>query len=63
MPFVQKLKTYLSGIIISAAHPLKASKVEGINKKIKVIERMAYVYRDMDYFFLKIGAVFFGVRR
>ncbi|HAV68677.1 MAG TPA: hypothetical protein DC473_07295, partial [Alcanivorax sp.] len=27
---------------------------EGMNNRIKVIKRMAYSYRDSDYFFLKI---------
>ena len=31
-----------------------------INNRIKVIKRMAYGYRDTDYFFLKIKAVFRG---
>ncbi|WP_370277252.1 transposase, partial [Pontibacterium sp.] len=36
---------------------------EGINNKIKVIKRMAYGYRDTEYFFLKIKAAFPGNRR
>ncbi|MBA6418862.1 transposase, partial [Pseudomonas sp. 5Ae-yellow] len=35
-------------------------QLEGINNKIKVIKRMAYGYRDTDYFFLKIKAAFPG---
>ncbi|CAG0937868.1 hypothetical protein GPROT2_00035 [Gammaproteobacteria bacterium] len=37
--------------------------VEGINNRIKVIERMAYGFRDQEYFFLKIRAAFPGVAR
>ncbi len=37
------------------------SVLEGINNKIKVIKRMAYGYRDDDYFFLKIRAAFPGI--
>jgi len=29
-----------------------------MNNKIKVIKRMAYGYRDNDYFFMKIRAAF-----
>ena len=34
--------------------------VEGINNRIKVIKRMAYGFRDQEYFFLKIRAAFPG---
>jgi len=37
--------------------------LEGINNKIKVIKRMAYGYRDEEYFFLKIRAAFPGNTR
>ncbi|MEW6729498.1 MAG: transposase, partial [Pseudomonadota bacterium] len=36
------------------------SQLEGINNRIKVIKRMAYGYRDTDYFFLKIKDAFPG---
>ncbi|MCX9003950.1 transposase, partial [Citrobacter portucalensis] len=49
--------------IASAAHRLNTSVLEGMNNKIKVIKRMAYGYRDNDYFFLKIKAVFPGKMR
>ncbi|MCR4829718.1 MAG: transposase [Bacteroidales bacterium] len=29
-------------------------KLEGINNKIKTMKRQAYVYRDMDFFKLKL---------
>ncbi|MEA3394462.1 MAG: transposase, partial [Pseudomonadota bacterium] len=34
--------------------------LEGINNKIKLIKRMAFGYRNTDYFFLKIKAAFPG---
>ena len=37
---------------------MHTGQLEGINNKIKVIKRMAYGYRDIDYFFLKIKAAF-----
>ena len=61
--FARKLRPYLAGIISSATHHLHTSRLEGINNKIKVIKRMAYGYRDTEYFFLKIRAAFPGVRR
>jgi len=39
---------------------LNTSVLEGINNKIKVLKRIAYGYRDEEYFFLKIRAAFPG---
>lgn len=58
--FARKLKGYLPGILAHCRYPLHTSLLEGINNKIKVIKRMAYGYRDDDYFFLKIRAAFPG---
>ncbi len=60
MQFAKRLKRYLHGIIASASHRLSTSRLEGMNNKIKVIKRMAYGYRDTEYFFLKIRAAFPG---
>jgi transposase len=58
--FARKLEKYLSGILAHARWPLHTSLLEGINNKIKVIKRMAYGFRDDEYFFLKIRAAFPG---
>ena len=58
--FARKLKPYLPGIVAHCRWPLHTSVLEGINNKIKVIKRMAYGFRDDDYFFLKIRAAFPG---
>src|SRR5690606_3906131 len=58
--FARKLKAYLPGILAHCQYPLHTSLLEGINHKIKVIKRMAYGFRDDDYFFLKIRAAFPG---
>lgn len=58
--FADRLKGYAGGIIASAVHRLNTSVLEGMNNKIKVIKRMAYGYRDNDYFFLKIKSAFPG---
>jgi transposase len=60
--FARKLKKYLPGIIAHCRWPLHTSLLEGINNKIKVIKRMAYGFRDDEYFFLKIRAAFPGNR-
>jgi transposase len=61
--FANKLKNYVRGIIASATHRLNTSVLEGMNNKIKVLKRMAYGYRDNDYFFMKIKAAFPGKAR
>ena len=60
--FAQRLKAYLHGIISHCRWPLHTSLLEGINNRIKVIKRMAYGFRDQEYFFLKIRAAFPGNR-
>ena len=60
MTFAKNLSTYLDGIISHCRYPLHTSMIEGINNKIKVIKRMAYGFRDDEYFFLKIRAAFPG---
>jgi transposase len=60
--FARKLKDYLPGILAHCRWPLHTSLLEGINNKIKVIKRMAYGFRDDEYFFLKIRAAFPGIR-
>lgn len=59
--FAQKLKPYIEDILTHCRYPLNTGILEGINNKIKVIKRMAYGYRDDDYFFLKIRQAFPGV--
>lgn len=58
--FARKLNDYMDGIISHCHYPLHTSLLEGINNKIKVIKRMAYGYRDDEYFFLKIRQAFPG---
>ena len=58
--FARRLKGYMEGIVASAVYRMNTSVLEGMNNKIKVIKRMAYGYRDNDYFFLKIKAAFPG---
>lgn len=52
--FARNLKPCLRGILSHALYPLHTSYLKGINNKIKVMKRMAYGYRDAEYFFLKI---------
>ena len=61
--FAKRLQPYINGIIASASYRLNTSVIEGINNRIKVIKRMAYGFRDNEYFFLKIKAAFPGLPR
>lgn len=58
--FARHLKAKLTGILAHCRYHLHTSLLEGINNKIKVLKRMAYGYRDDDYFFLKIMDAFPG---
>ncbi len=58
--FARRLRKYLRGILASAIYPMNSSILEGVNNRIKVIKRMAYGFRDANYFFLKIKAAFPG---
>lgn len=51
---------YKDGIINSSKYKIGTSIVEGINNKIKVIKRKAYVFTDFDYFALLIKSAFPG---
>ena len=59
--FARQLRHKIDGILAHCKYPLHTSLLEGMNNKIKVIKRMAYGYRDEDYFFLKIRAAFPGI--
>lgn len=59
--FAHRLALSAEYIINHAVYPLHTSLLEGINNKIKVMKRMAYGYRDDDYFFLRIRAAFPGI--
>jgi transposase len=58
--FADLLKPYWRGILSRVRWPMHTGTLEGINNKIKLIKRMAFGYRDTDYFFLKIKAAFPG---
>lgn len=48
---------YRTGILSWYDHRISNAKVEGINNKIKVLKRVAYGYRDEDYFRLRLFAL------
>lgn len=60
--FARRLKPYLQGILAHCRWPIHTSFIEGVNNKIKVLKRMAYRFRDQEYFFLRIRSAFPGIR-
>jgi len=56
--FAGSLQAHLRGILAHCRYPLSTSFLEGMNNKIKVIKRIAFGFRDMEYFFLKIRGAF-----
>jgi transposase len=58
--FANKLAPYWRGIVARVRWPMHTGQLEGINNRIKVMKRMAYGYRDSEFFFLKIRAAFHG---
>ncbi len=61
--FARNFAKRIDGILAQCCWKLNTSVLEGVNNKVKVIKRMAYGFRDDDYFFLKIRAAFPGVSR
>ncbi len=59
--FARRLKERIEGVLAHSRWQLHTSLLEGINNKIKVIKRMAYGFRDDEYFFLKIREAFPGI--
>ncbi|MCR5536092.1 MAG: transposase [Succinivibrio sp.] len=53
---------YKDGITNSGIYQIRTSVLEGINNKIKVLKGLAYGFRDLDYFFLRIRSAFKGSR-
>ena len=45
------------GILNWYDHPISSGRMEGTNNKIKVMKRMAYGYRDIEFFKLRILAI------
>jgi transposase len=51
------LAVHKYGILNWYDHPISSGPMEGMNNKIKVMKRMAYGYRDMEFFKLRILAI------
>lgn len=53
-PFNKMIETRMDGILSRAKYPISNGPLEGLNNMIKVTKRMAYGYRDDEYFFYKL---------
>ena len=49
--FAELKEKRIDGLVAHASHPISTGKLEGFNNRIKVAKRIAYGYRDEDYFF------------
>lgn len=59
--FARSFRDRLDGVLAHCRYRMHTGTLEGINNKVKVIKRIAYGYRDQEYFFLKIRAHFPGI--
>lgn len=58
--FASMLQRRHTGIIDAGHFGFTTNRLEGANNKIKVIKRIGYGFRDLDYFFLKIKSALPG---
>jgi transposase len=59
--FAEKMLRRVDGIIAHCKYPIHTGILEGVNNKIKVIKRVAYGFKDDEYFFLKVRKHFNGI--
>jgi transposase len=52
--FANTIESHLDNILAWYDHPITTGPLEGINNKIKVLKRMAYGYRDLEFFALRL---------
>lgn len=52
--FAHTLLGHRSGLLAWYTHPISTGPLEGVNNKIKLLQRRAYGYRDLDLFKLRI---------
>ncbi len=57
MKFAKTLAAFQSGILSFYDYRISSASLEGTNNKIKTMKRMAYGFRDMQFFKLKIMAI------
>ena len=58
--FAESLRDRIDGVLAHCRHNMSTGPSEGINNKVKVIKRIAYGFRDHEYFFYKLRGHFTG---
>ena len=58
--FAKTLRVHRNGILAWYDHPISTGPLEGTNNKIKLLQRQAYGYRDLDFFKLKLLAIHYS---
>lgn len=61
--FARNLSAHAEGLLSYVKYPMTTGVIEGMNNTIKVIKRVAYGFRDDEYFFLRIRHAFPGIPR
>ena len=52
--FANTLRGHRNGLLAWYAEPISTGPLEGVNNKIKLLQRRAYGYRDLELFKLRI---------
>ncbi|MCP4680415.1 MAG: transposase [Deltaproteobacteria bacterium] len=52
--FAKTVESKIDRILSWYDHPITTGPLEGLNNKIKVLKRMAYGYRDNEFFILRL---------
>jgi transposase len=55
--FAKTLRKHALGILAYYDAPISTGPLEGVNNKTKTLKRQAYVFRNTEYFKLKIQAL------
>ena len=55
--FAKTLQAHRRGLLSWYDHPISTGPLEGVNNKIRTLQRTAYGYRDKEYFHLKLYAL------
>ncbi|MCC6581057.1 MAG: transposase [Phycisphaeraceae bacterium] len=55
--FARTLQLHRAGLLAWHDYPISTAALEGVNNKIKTMQRQAYGYRDLDFFKRKIYAI------
>ena len=55
--FAKTLQAHRRGLLAWYEHPISTGRLEGVNNKVRTLQRTAYGFRDQHYFRLKLHAL------